>query len=467
MKRIVILLVLVFFTFTAHSQQGYQIHILIKGSHDTAMLLASYYGDKIRLVDTARTKKPGNFVFKGTKPLPGGVYMAVSPKKVKLFEFLVNKKQHFTIKTDTANISLHLKAEDSPENNLFFSYLQTSDRIYHQILSLRKKLKNIPKNSQEFKKLQYEISALRKQNVEERRKVIQEHPGTFVAKLFEGMEEVRPPKHPQTGDSLFALHYLQKHYWNHFDLRDPRLLRSPAYNEMIKRYFKQLVPMQPDSVDKAIDRVIALARPSKECVSYLVWYFTVEYQNPKYMGFDKVFVHMVDHYFAKEPIDNTSASVLKLLKERADKIRPLLLGKRAPELILQDTSGRFVSFYDLKNKFTLLFFWDYQCHICKRQLTELIPLYPELKKQFDMEVYGICINPDLKAWKYAVRNRHLPGIQVNGTRTLKGDFTQLYDIHGTPQLFLLDKEKHIIAKQFSVNQLLKILENVPAKEKQK
>ena len=446
--------------------QGYRITIQIKGSQDTALLVASYYGDKIRLVDTARATAPGKFVLQGKKTLPGGVYMAVTPKKSKLFEFLINKNQHFTLQTDTADVTGHLKAVNSPENKVFFSYLQKSDKIYHQLLVLRKKLKQTEKKSPEYKKTAAKISALRKKNTALQNDVIRAHKGMFVSKLFEAMKEIRPPRN-DSSDPETRYRYVRSHFWDHFDLSDPRLLRSPVYNEKIKTFFTRLVPMQPDSVVKAIDAVIARARPNKECVSYLIWYFTVEYQNPKYMGFDKVFVHMVDQYFAKEPVANTSPSVLKLLKERADKIRPLLLGKPAPLLILQDTSGRFVSFYDIRKKFTLLFFWDYQCHICKRQLAELVPQYPELAKKYDLALYGICINPDLKAWKAAVRNRHLPGIQVNGTRTLQGNFTRLYDIHGTPQLFLLDKNKHIIAKQFSVNQLKKILENFSDEAKKK
>ncbi len=459
MKRMLFLSVALLWMLAGYTQNGYNIHIKITGSADTSLLLASYYGNKIRLVDTAFAKTPGNFVFEGKKPLPGGVYMAVNPKKVKLFEFLINKSQHFILKTTTANISMHLKAENSPENTAFFNYLQYSDSIYKQVLSLRKELKQTEKNTPAYKHLQKEITALKKENITKRTGLIRSHPGSFVAKLFEAMEEVRPPENVRSSDSLFDYHYMQRHFWDHFDLSDARLLRSPMYDQKLKAYFKQLVPFQPDSVDSAIDKVIAMARPSKECVSYLVWYFTVEYQNPKYMGFDKVFVHMVDQYFSKEPIENTTPSIKKLLEERAAKIRPLLIGNRAPELILQDTTGKFVSFYSIRKKLTLLFFWDYKCHICKRQLAELVPMYPGLAKKYDLAVYAVNINPDLDNWKAAVRNRHLPWINVNGTRSVKGDFIKLYDIHGTPQLFLLNQNKEIVAKQFSVNQLERILDD--------
>jgi len=464
MKRISLFLLAAFFVLAAFAQESYKIQIKIIGSQDTSLLLASYYGNKIRLVDTAFTKIQGNFVFEGKKALPGGVYMAVSPKKVKLFEFLINKNQHFSLQTDTANISMHLKAQGSTENTVFFNYLQHSDKIYKEILALRKEMKQAAKNSPAYKQLQGNIATLRNENIAKRTELIQSHPGTFVAKLFEAMEEVHVPKNSHPANSLFGYHYMRQHFWDHFDLGDPRLLRSPMYDQKLKTYFKQLVPFQPDSVDRAIDKVIAMARPSKECVSYLVWYFTVEYQNPKYMGFDRVFVHMVDQYFSKEPIANTSQSILKLLEERAATIRPLLIGNRAPELILQDTSGKYVSFYGIHKRLTLLFFWDYKCHICKRQLAELVPMYPGLAKKYDLTVYAININPNLNQWKAAVRNRHLPWINVNGTRSMKGDFTKLYDIHGTPQLFLLDKNKHIIAKQFSVNQLGKILQNYSGRQ---
>ena len=188
-----------------------------------------------------------------------------------------------------------------------------------------------------------------------------------------------------------------------------------------------------------------------------MWHFTVKYQNPKYMGFDKVFVHMVDRYFAKEEIDNTTESIKKLLTERADKLRPLLIGKPAPELILMDTSGRYIGFKSLQNKYTLLLFWDYKCGICKREIEHLKKFYKNRK--YDVEVYAININPELDKWKKAVRDRKLPWINVNGTRSAKGNYSLLYDVHGTPVIYLLDKDKKIIAKQLSAEHINDFLDH--------
>ena len=459
MKRFVTLLVSLLTVLTVFSQNGYNITLKIPGARYPSLLLTTYYGNKVKLVDTAYAKKQGTFIFKGDNKLDGGIYMAVSPEKVKLFEFIVNNNQKFTLQTDTAGYVMHMTVGGSMENRIFFDYLKFNNGIYQQVKAVKSLMRKDDAKSSSFKKLQQEMDFLNEVSADYKLRIIKKYPEMFVSRLFDAMREVKEPKiHPKS-DSLFGYHFVKHHFWDHFPLNDPRLLHTPLYSRKINTYFKRLVPFDPDSVNASIDKVIAMAWPSKECVSYLVWHFTVEYQNPKYMGFDKVFVHMVDNYFAKEPIINTTQSIKKLLMDRADKIRPLLIGKPAPDLILMDTSGQYIDFRAVKHRFTLLFFWDYNCHICKRQLAEFVPMYAGLQKKYDMEVYGININTNLDRWKEAVRNRHLPGVNVNGTRSIKGNFNKLYDIHGTPQLYLLNEKKEIIAKQFSVNQLRLILDS--------
>ena len=466
MKRLLGFGLFVMLSIAALGNTGHRIKIKLNGFQGKKLLLASYYGTKIKLVDTAKAVKPGVFVFEGSKPLTGGIYMTVSMKKKKLFEFVINKNQQFTLSTDTANYSLDMKVNNSIENELFFKYLKYNEKQYQASLKLKKERKKVKKGTSAYTELTHKMDSLRKVSAKYRDRLAQENPKTFVAEIFKAMAETEETGYEQkiSKDNFFQM---KKHYWDHFALNDPRMFRTPIYNRKVDKYFKYFVPMQPDSVDNAIDEVIKKAEPCSECVSYLVWKFTVEYQNPKYMGFDKVFVHMVDHYFAKEPIENTTPSILKLLKKRANSLRPLLLGKKAPQLVLMDTTGRYIGFESLPNSYTLLLFWDYKCGVCRQQMKELVPFYNKYAKKYDLAVYGICINPDLKKWKAAVKNRKLPWINVNGTRSTKGDFTKTYDIKGTPQFFLLDKNKRIIAKQFSVNQLKEILDNFTKKDSSK
>lgn len=465
MKRILFLIIAGLLAMHVAAQDAYKITLKMKGATYPSLLLTTYYGNKIKLVDTAFATQPGTYVFQGHKTLDGGIYMAVTPKKVKLFEFIVNKNPEFKLETDTSAYVLHMRVEGSLENALFFKYLKLNDGIYKQIIPLRDSMKTESKTSLTYARQQQKIDSLNKLSSGYKLKIIHQYPDLFVARLFDAMREVKVPKNHPSSDSLYGYHYLQKHFWDHFRLNDPRLLHTPLYERKINTYFKHLVPFSPDSVMVHIDKVIALARPSKECVGYLVWHFTVEYQNPKYMGFDKVFVHMVDGYFAREPIINTTPSIKKLLLDRANKLRPLLLGKPAPDLVLVDTAGNYVGFRSIKKKFTLLFFWDYHCSICKKEIGQLIPIYKVEADKLGLEVYGISINPDLDKWKEAVRNRRLPWVNVNGTHSIKGDFTKLYDIHGTPQLYLLNEKKVIIAKQFSVDQLRLILNEYNKKKK--
>lgn len=458
MKRLLWLSIMVMLYSTAVAQKGYQIKINLNGFRGDTLLLASYYGNTVKLVDTAAAAVPGVFVFKGNQALIGGIYMVISQKKKKLFEFVVDGNQKFTLTTDTANYSLDMKVENSLENQLFYNYLRFNEKQYNASLILEKRRKKLKKGTQNYQELTAKMDSLKNVVGQYRDQLAQKYPKTFVADIFRSMaktEKIDTEK-PKT---KVAFYQLKDHYWDHFALNDARNFRTPLYKREVNSFFRDFVPQQPDSVDQAIDKVISRAEPCSECVSYLVWKFTVEYQNPKYMGFDKVFVHLVDQYFDKEPIQNTTPSILKLLKKRADEMRPLLLGKKAPELVLMDTTGKYIGFESLPNRFTLLLFWDYKCGVCRQEMKKLVPFYNKYAKKYDLAVYGICINPNLNNWKKAVRDRKLPWIDVNGTQSIKGDFTKTYHIQGTPQFYLLDRNKKIIAKQFSVDQLKLILDD--------
>ncbi len=457
-KSIFIITILVLFYSTLLAKEGYDIKIKVDGYNDSTLLLTSYFGEKIKLIDTSYSTKPGYFIFKGDQKLPGGIYMAVSESKKKLFEFIISANQDFSLSTDTVNYALNMKVKGSQENEIFYSYLRYNEKQFSNSKIIAKKIDSLKLLELETGDLDYIRDSINKESIKYKINIIEDNKGMFVSNLLNSMRDIEIPDSVRTSsDSTSSYKYYKKHFWDYTDISDSCLIRSPVYMRKIKQYFEQVVVFNPDSVIVAIDTVISKSRPSKEVVGYLVWHFISEYQNPKFMGFDKVFVHLVDNYFSKEDISNTTESILTSLQERADKIRPILLNMPAPELLLIDSIGTLVSFRGIKSDYTILFFWDSDCGICGKEVAELQKTYA--KPEYDIEVYAINVNGDLEKWKKAIREKKVPGINVNGTRSATEDFHDLYDIYGTPVIYVLDKDKNIIAKRIGADKLEGFIDN--------
>lgn len=458
LKYCVFVIGILLFSSEIVSQDSYKIKINIEGNSDSLLLLTSYYGEKIKLVDTAYNNSKGDFIFEGYQKLPGGIYMTVSSDKKKLFEFIVGKDQNFSMQTDTSNYVQNMKIVGSKDNQVFFDYLLYNENLYQKNKELVNKIDSLSALNLDVKDLQNERNDLNKEAINYKIDIINNNKDLFVSTLLNSMRDVDIPDSLENSiDSTSVYRYYRTHYWDNLKLNDSSLLRTPILMRKVKQYMDNMVAINPDSVITAIDDVIAKTRPSKEVTGYLVWHFISEYQNPKYMGFDKVFVHLVDNYFSKEEIINTTPSILSSLQERADKIRPILLNMPAPNLILIDTAGVLTSFRSIKNKYTVLFFWDSECGICGKEIIAINDIYK--KPEYDFEVFAINVNSDLEKWKEAIKEKNVPGINVNGTRSATKDFHDLYDIYGTPVIYVLDKEKRIIAKRISADKLAAFFDN--------
>ncbi len=446
---------------------GYKVKIIIDGYSDSTLLLTSYYGNKIKLIDTAFQKElPGVYVFQGDKQLAGGIYMAVSSDKKKLFEFIISDAQDFSLTTNSDNYVKAMKVKGSEDNKVFFKYLLKNEEYFQKSKALSSRIDSLSAENIDVSDLNNDLKDLNEEAVNYKLGVIEDNSDKFVGRLLNSMRDVEIPDSIQnSSDSTLPYKYYKAHYWDFIDMSDSSMLRTPMLSRKVNKYFEQAVPFNPDSVMVAIDTVISKARPSSEVVSYLVWHFISEYQNPKYMGFDKVFVHLVDNYFSRESIANTTPSILQSLQDRADKIRPILLEQPAPNLLLIDTLGQLRSFQNIPNKYTVIFFWDSDCGICGQEIEELNKIYK--KTAFDFEVYAVNVNSDLDQWKEAMIKKDVPGINVNGTRSATKDFHDLYDIYGTPVIYVLDSEKRIIAKRIGADKLFEFFENYEKREARK
>ena len=153
------------------------------------------------------------------------------------------------------------------------------------------------------------------------------------------------------------------------------------------------------------------------------------------------------------------------IEERANILYPLQIGKKAKNLVLKDINGIHRSIYEIESKFTVLWFWDPDCGHCKKSTPKLLETYNRLNRK-DVEIYAVGIMSELDDWKAFINENNLNWINVNDVER-KADLRKTYDIYSTPVVFLLDKDKKIIAKKVTVESLSDILDQVIAQENQR
>jgi len=443
---------------TLHGQDNFNILINVKGLPDTIAFLGSYYGENMTVDDTAIITKPGKIVFQGNQKLDGGVYFLVNQDKIKLFEFVVDKTQSFELTTDTADYINHMKVKGSEENDIFFDYQQTSSKLFAEIQEYRQMKAGISsQDSMDW--VDDQVSSVNQKNVDYKVSFLADHPDHILTLVFNASRE------PDLPDSLkgnsreirkMAYNYYKSHYWDNTDLSDPRILKTPVFHGKVDKYFNQVVQKNPDSIITEIDKMMLQCKGNDPLYEYLAWYFTANFESASIMGYDKIFVHMVDTYFKDQQHEWVSASMYENLIERADKIRPLLIGNFAPELILIDTNNNFLSLFGIQNEYVLIFFWTTTCSECKKELEQLEELYHS--DMLDLEIFAVNTDTNLTIWKDYVKKHSLDWVNVNGTRSMSKDYHILYDIYKTPAIFILDKGKRIIAKHLSAEQIIGFVE---------
>ncbi|MDY0077510.1 MAG: DUF5106 domain-containing protein [Bacteroidales bacterium] len=441
MKKLLALFLLLV-AFQAKAQVD--ISIQLEQANDSAYYLARYYGDKFQMVDTTFAKD-GLINYRAADNYHAGIYLLVDAKKTRLMEFLLENDQQFSIINSTSMENGGLKCEGSIMTNLFFEQMLQSNAIYGQLQQLAQN----PEQQPERDVLLARLDSLKND-------IITRYPDSLFSKILLAMYEPQVPKSLQQ-DQKAAYYYYKENFWNTIDLSDERLLRTPIINSKLEQYFEQLLPQIPDTISNEIDKLIEKTQGNLVMRDYLIWHFTDQYQNPKVMGLDQVFIHLADEYFAKLEITNTSPSVREKIMSRADQIRKLTLGSPAPDLWLVDTTDTFRSFKDIKTEYLILFFWDHDCGVCKKELKVLKELYNA--ENNDFEVFAIAANADFTAWKNYIIENKLNWVNVNGMKSMTEDFHDLYDIYGTPVIYVLNKERKIIAKRIKAEQIPLVIEH--------
>ena len=160
--------------------------------------------------------------------------------------------------------------------------------------------------------------------------------------------------------------------------------------------------------------------------------------------------------FEKESPNSPHA---KALIGRIARIKGVSVGASAPEITLNDTTGKSVPLSSLRGKYVLIDFWASWCGPCRAENPNVVRMYNKFKDK-GFAIYSVSLDQAKANWTKAIRNDNLIWTHVSDLKFWQSAAAQQYGVQAIPATFLLDKEGKIIAKNLRGDALEQKLEEV-------
>lgn len=445
-------------------KNGYEIDITIRGLQDSAIYLAYHLGDKQYIKDTVRLDKAGHGIVLGQEVLPQGIYMIVLPGR-KYFEILIPKDQYFALNCSYNDYFSTLKFTGSDENSAFIEYQKKWMTMQQKAGSIAKRVQNNKQNSDSLKILS-SVQKLQEDNMKSYLKsVVSANNGNLLGTLVKAFLPLEVPEYsvpagvpnPDSVRWVWNYNYNKDHFFDNIDLTDERLLRTPILHARLNAFFTSVVIQSPDSINKEIDKIIQNCKSNNKIFQFIFVYLFNHFRESEIMGHDAVMVKLADDIYLSGKADWVSKEFKDDLRKQIELIRPNLIGKKAENLVMDSYKGIFVSLYDVEKEFTILYFWEPDCGHCK-EVTPKLKAYYEKVKDDNIEIFAVCTSADKPKWTKYIEDNKLTWI--NGWDPERSSrFDYYYNIQSTPMVYILDKNKKIIAKKLAVEDIASFIDN--------
>lgn len=441
------------------------IQIQVAGMNGGLAYLVGVIQEQNYKADSAQIDANGNFSFKAAEPYHPGMLYVLLPNNAN-FQVLMDLDQTFTMKTNVNDLNGAMQVEGSVDNDLLYKAMKFEIAQMPQLQENSRQASMVPRGSQEAIALKQQLNKL----LDERKAFLDvlynQNPNSLFTKFKKAgaNPDLRDmEKADGTFDTLKYMERFKAEFWNDVDFNDARLLFTPVITNKLKRYMQEFTPQVPDAVWASAKTLVDRVLDKKDYFMYFANWIALEYEpkKSKMMDSELVFVNMVQNYFTNERAFWSDSVEIHGLQLRAYEMAASLLGKKGPDVVSTDPSGRTRSIYEIKDPYIVVYMYNPDCEHCQVQTPKLINFYREWKPK-GVEVFAIAIDTDDAEWRAYIAKMGLPWINVYDS-TNKSIYAK-YFVDVTPEIYVLNKERILIGKNLNVDQLPIIIQRDMAKK---
>ena len=193
------------------------------------------------------------------------------------------------------------------------------------------------------------------------------------------------------------------------------------------------------------------------------------YMSSKVMGAEAVAIHIFDTWFLPGKVSMGDDMDLMTARVYAEFNRQSQIGMQAPELTMEAMGGDIVTLFpsgdNVKDRHSVLFFYDTDCAKCKMESILLSHLLEE--EDYPIDFYAIYTGDNRESWEAYVAERFdFPTGRTKVTHlwdpTLDSDFQRKYGILQTPRMYLIRPDQVIKGRGLDTYALALMLNEILA-----
>lgn len=441
--------------------EGFELTVRLASVPGGQVLLAHYYGASILVDDTIRLDNRGEGLLRRDTLLPQGIYKIYLNQDTH-FDFLLGKDQTLTISNPDFKVP-NMTIEGAAESLEFLAYMKWIGQ--HQ--QTRKKLEDQRSGAgeAEIKKIEAQLRALTEEVKEYWKRKSVEYPGSFLGAFLMSnyQEELNPediPENIRSNDSLnwvYQYNFRKNNYFNYFDLRDERFLYTPSIKPRLDTYFEKVLIQMYDSVKPAAYEILSRVEPFPRMYRYVVSYLLNHSMNSRIMGMDALFVDIARDYYLSGKAPWADSTTIARIRENVLFFENGLIGNQARDFQMETWTGEPFRLYQQNARYMILVFYEPNCSHCREYLPAL---YNDIYLKFrddGVDVTAVYAMDNKQEWGEFIEKHHLTDWHNVWDEHHLTRFKVHYDTRTTPAVYLLDKDKKILAKKFTLEFLQEYL----------
>ena len=419
---------------------------------DGTLLIGQFMERQYR-ADSAQIEN-GTLVFQRDEPYPLGHYYVYLSSGIG-FQVIISEDQTFTMEADVNNLASTMKVEGSVDNELLYEALKYEEELQPKFQQLTNQASSLTSGSTEYEAVIAQRAAL----IEERKGRLESLYDRAPKSLFTSFKragqnpDIRELNLPNGApDEEARVADFRYHFWDNVDFSDTRLLRTPVIKNKLERYVKELTPQNADSLIAAADNLLSRTGYQGKFYEFFANWITLQYEPGKttVMDGEAIHVHMIKNYFTRERATWSDSMTVYGLQQRAETMAHSLIGQQAPDITVPGLNGQGKRLYDSDKPYLVVFMYNPECDHCIEQTPKLTSLYPRISKE--VGVYAIALDTEADKWKAFVSNYNMDQFTNVFDPTNRSIISTFY-VDNTPELYLIDSDRKIVAKNLKVSQL--------------